>query len=118
MSANTGGLTGIPIPADSTSGGPELIDFEGRTLARAGPGESLAAAAELDLGTLRRHRARPGMANLLARAKPALWAGEYAKLCGDRPNEPGDTASVPDRGWFAARQRDTIGRLRDAGVIA
>ncbi|NVI92761.1 nitrilase-related carbon-nitrogen hydrolase [Actinomadura sp. BRA 177] len=118
VSANSGGLTGIPIPADSTSGGSEIIDFEGRALAQAGPGESLVAAAELDLGALRRNRARPGMANLLARAKPALWAAEYAKLCGDRPNELGETAAVPDRGWFAARQRDTIERLRDAGVVS
>lgn len=118
VSANSGGLTGIPIPADSTSGGSEVIDFEGRALAQAGPGESLVAAAELDLGALRRHRARPGMANLLARAKPALWAAEYARLGGERPNELGDGSAAPDRGWFAARQRDTIERLRDAGVIA
>ncbi|WP_285709985.1 nitrilase-related carbon-nitrogen hydrolase [Microtetraspora sp. NBRC 16547] len=116
VSANSGGLTGIPIPADSTSGGSELIDFEGRVLAQAGPGESLVASAELDLGALRRFRSRPGMGNLLSRAKPALWAAEYARHEGERPNELDGT--VPDRSWFKERQAATIARLRTAGVIA
>ncbi|MGI5489930.1 nitrilase-related carbon-nitrogen hydrolase [Microtetraspora malaysiensis] len=116
VSANSGGLIGIPIPADSTSGGSELIDFEGRVLAQAGSGESLVAAAELDLGALRRYRNRPGMGNLLARAKPALWATEYARHEGERPNEL--DGKVPDRAWFKERQVETITRLRKAGVIA
>ncbi len=116
VSANTGGLTGTGIPADSTSGGSELIDFEGRVLAQAGAGESLVASAELDLGALRRYRGRPGMGNLLSRAKPALWAVEYGRHEGERPNEL--EGKVPDRAWFKERQMETIIRLRDAGVIA
>lgn len=115
VSANSGGLSGTAIPADSTSGGSELIDFEGRVLAQAAQGESMVAYAELDLGALRRHRARPGMGNLLARAKPALWAQEYARHEGDRPDELGET--VPDRAWFGRRQLRTLERLREAGVI-
>ncbi|WP_433360108.1 nitrilase-related carbon-nitrogen hydrolase [Streptosporangium sp. CA-115845] len=115
VSANTGGLTGLGIPADSTSGGSELIDFEGRTLAQAGSGESLVAAAELDLGALRRFRGRPGMGNLLSRAKPALWAAEYGRHEGEQPN--GLDGKVPDRAWFKERQAETITRLRAAGVI-
>ncbi|MFC7589036.1 nitrilase-related carbon-nitrogen hydrolase [Nonomuraea antimicrobica] len=38
VSANTGGLSGTAIPGDSTNGGSELIDHEGRALAQAGPG--------------------------------------------------------------------------------
>ncbi|MFI6818400.1 nitrilase-related carbon-nitrogen hydrolase [Nonomuraea sp. NPDC050328] len=116
VSANSDGLSGIPIPGDSVNGGSEVLDFEGRVLAQAGPGESLVAAAELDLAALRRHRARPGMGNLLARGKPALWAAEYGRQEGERPDELGD--AVPDRGWFAARQQAVIDRLREAGVIA
>ncbi|MFC4120300.1 nitrilase-related carbon-nitrogen hydrolase, partial [Nonomuraea zeae] len=33
VSANSGGLDGLPIPRDSTNGGSELIDHEGRALA-------------------------------------------------------------------------------------
>lgn len=118
VSANSGGLTGIPIPGDSTNGGSEIIDYEGRVLAQAGPGESLVAAAELDLGALRRNRARPGMANLLARAKPALWAAEYGRLTGEQPNALADGSGVPDRGWFTRRQQQTLALLHEAGVIA
>ena len=85
-------------------------------LAQAGPGESLVAYAELDLAALRRYRARPGMGNLLARAKPALWAQEYGRHAGERPDELGET--IPDRAWFGQRQRETIERLREAGVIS
>ncbi|MFD0479618.1 nitrilase-related carbon-nitrogen hydrolase [Nonomuraea thailandensis] len=38
VSANSGGLTGIAIPGDSTNGGSEVIDHQGRVLAQAGPG--------------------------------------------------------------------------------
>ncbi|MEV1177034.1 nitrilase-related carbon-nitrogen hydrolase, partial [Nonomuraea sp. NPDC049784] len=69
VSANSGGLTGIAIPGDSTNGGSEVLDHQGRVLAQAGPGESLVAAAELDLGALRRLRLRPGMGNLPSRVK-------------------------------------------------
>ncbi|NUP80296.1 MAG: nitrilase, partial [Nonomuraea sp.] len=85
VSANTGGLSGIAIPGDSVNGGSELIDHEGRALAQAGPGESLVAAAELDLAALRRARRRPGMANLPSRVKTALWARVYAGHDVERP---------------------------------
>ncbi|TDD14705.1 nitrilase-related carbon-nitrogen hydrolase [Nonomuraea diastatica] len=109
VSANSGGLSGIAIPGDSTNGGSEVIDHEGRALARAGAGESLVAAAELDLTALRRHRRRPGMGNLLSRVKTGLWAGEYARHDGERPG--GLAAGPRDRAWFTARQRETIERL-------
>ncbi|MFC5831738.1 nitrilase-related carbon-nitrogen hydrolase [Nonomuraea insulae] len=79
VAANSGGLRGIAIPGDSTNGGSEVIDHRGRVLAQAGPGESLVAAAELDLEVLRRARRRPGMDNLPSRVKTALWAEEYAR---------------------------------------
>ncbi|MGP3915807.1 nitrilase-related carbon-nitrogen hydrolase [Nonomuraea sp. 10N515B] len=111
VSANTGGLTGIAIPGDSTNGGSELIDHEGRVLAQAGAGESLVAAAELDLAVLRRARRRPGMANLPSRVKTGLWAEEYARHDGERPG--GLAGGAKDRTWFRARQAETIERLYD-----
>ncbi|NRQ34408.1 nitrilase [Nonomuraea sp. NN258] len=109
VSANSGGLTGIPIPGDSTNGGSELIDYEGRVLAQAGSGESLVAAAELDLAALRRYRRRPGMANLLSRVKTGLWADEYARHDVERPD--GLLHEMRERPWFAARQAEAIERL-------
>lgn len=109
VSANTGGLNGNPIPGDSTNGGSEVIDYEGRVLALAGPGESLVAAAELDLDALRRTRRRPGMANLPARVKPALWAQEYGRHDVERPN--GLAEREPSRAWFLSRQQEIIARL-------
>ncbi|GAA3666306.1 hydrolase [Nonomuraea antimicrobica] len=106
VSANTGGLSGTAIPGDSTNGGSELIDHEGRALAQAGPGESLVAAAELDLAALRRARLRPGLGNHLSRVKTGLWAQEYARHDVERP-----AAGVPDRAWLRTRQQDTIDRL-------
>ncbi|WP_327589985.1 hypothetical protein OHA25_25320 [Nonomuraea sp. NBC_00507] len=111
VSANTGGLTGIAIPGDSTNGGSELIDHEGRVLAQAGAGESLVAAAELDLAVLRRARWRPGMANLPSRVKTGLWAEEYARHDGERPG--GLAGGAKDRAWFRTRQAETIERLYD-----
>ncbi|MEV0825628.1 nitrilase-related carbon-nitrogen hydrolase [Nonomuraea rubra] len=106
VSANSGGLTGIAIPGDSTNGGSEVIDHQGRVLAQAGPGETLVAAAELDLDALRRARLRPGMANLLSRVKTGLWAEEYARHDVERPAK-----GVPDRAELRARQLEAIARL-------
>ncbi|MEW9550449.1 nitrilase-related carbon-nitrogen hydrolase [Nonomuraea sp. NPDC050783] len=109
VAANTGGLSGTAIPGGSTDGGSELVDHQGRTLARAGAGESLVAAAELDLAALRRARRRPGLANLPSRVKTGLWAGEYARHDGERPG--GLEAGARGRAWFRERQAETIARL-------
>ncbi|RSN05785.1 nitrilase [Nonomuraea sp. WAC 01424] len=112
VSANTAGLSGIAIPGDSVNGGSELIDHEGRALAQAGPGESLVAAAELDLAALRRARRRPGMANLPSRVKTRLWAQVYA---GHDVERPGALTEAPDRAFYTARQHEIIERLHDQG---
>ncbi|MEO6019336.1 MAG: nitrilase-related carbon-nitrogen hydrolase [Knoellia sp.] len=116
VSANSGGLTGTAIPADSTNGGSEIIDYTGRAIIRAAGGESIIASAELDLSALRRERRRPGMGNLPARVKPGLWAQEYARHDVERPNSlVGVTA---ERSFFAARQAEVLERLAEAGVIS
>ncbi|SDL69691.1 nitrilase-related carbon-nitrogen hydrolase [Nonomuraea jiangxiensis] len=113
VSANSGGLAGIAIPGDSTNGGSEVIDTQGRVLAQAGPGESLVAAAELDVAALRRLRRRPGMGNLPSRVKTGLWAEEYARHDVERPDGLSDGAR--DRSWFRARQVEAIARLYGEG---
>jgi predicted amidohydrolase len=116
VAANSGGLTGTAIGADSTNGGSEIVDYAGRVLARAGSGESVVACAELDLAALRRERARTGMGNLLSRTQAALWAQEYARHDVARPGGLGDGAT-PDRAYFLRRQREALDRLRQAGVL-
>lgn len=115
VSANSGGLRGIDIPAASTDGGSQVVDHTGAVLAQAGPGESMVAAAELDLAALRRARHRPGMANLLARVKTGLWAEIYAGLPGEPPD--GLAGGAPDRPWFARRHAAVITRLQEMGAI-
>lgn len=108
VTANSAGITGIPLSGDSTDGHSEIVDHTGRSLARAASGESLVAAAEIDLAALRRERLRPSMSNLPARVKSALWASEYAAHPGDEPN--GLKGVAPERAFFAARHAGNIAR--------
>jgi predicted amidohydrolase len=114
VSANTAGIEGSPIPGASTDGGSQIVDYEGRVLVEAGPGESMVANAELDLGALRRARARPGMGNLLARNRLDLYAPTYASASVHTANGLGD-GEVPERGWFLQAHRDAIARVAKLG---
>lgn len=116
VSANTAGIEGSPIPEASTDGGSQIVDQDGRVLVEAGPGESMVASAEIDLGALRRARRRPGMGNLLARNRLAAYASTYADGPGQQPNGLGDGA-VPERTWFVEQQRALIERLEKDGLI-
>ncbi|MDI2132437.1 nitrilase-related carbon-nitrogen hydrolase [Yinghuangia seranimata] len=112
VTANSAGITGIPLSGDSTNGHSEIVDHLGRSLARAASGESLVAAAEIDLAAVRRERLRPSMANLPARVKSTLWAEEYARHPVDEPN--GLKGVAPERAFFATRHRENIARAQAA----
>jgi predicted amidohydrolase len=113
VSANTAGIDGSPVPGASTDGGSEVLDFEGRLLARAGFGESLVATAEVDLTALRRARRRPGMGNLLARQRLEPFAAAYAGSV-----YPANTVAGPvGRDHFLRTQAETIERLAAAGLL-
>jgi predicted amidohydrolase len=116
VSANTGGIDGSPIPAESTDGGSQIVDHEGRVLVQAGPGESMSAFAEIDPAVVRRARRRPGMGNLLARNRFDLYADVYR---GARFHEAGGLGdgAAPERSYFVDAQRAVIKRLADEGVI-
>ncbi|MFN2614252.1 MAG: nitrilase-related carbon-nitrogen hydrolase [Actinomycetota bacterium] len=111
VSANSGGIHGSPIPGASTDGGSQIVDFEGRVLVEAGPGESMVAFAELDLGVSRRARRRPGMGNLLARQRLDAYASIYANTVIHRPNQLADGTATPMDAHRAALQR-----LIDEGI--
>lgn len=115
VSANTAGMEGIPIPAGSADGGSMVIDYQGRVLAEAGPGESVVASAEIDLAALRRFRRRPGMDNLLSRQRFELYAASYAGASWYPPDTLADRA--PERSHFERTQRLTIERLAELGLI-
>lgn len=113
VSANTAGIAGSPVPEASTDGGSQVVDHLGAVLAEAGPGESMVAAAELDLEALRRARRRPGMGNLLSRQRLELFAATYAGSI-----YPANTIDGPvDRAHFRASQERAIARLAELGVV-
>ncbi|MEO1101992.1 MAG: nitrilase-related carbon-nitrogen hydrolase [Pseudomonadota bacterium] len=117
VSANSGGLTGIDIPENSTDGGSEIVGYKGHILAKAGPGESINAVSEIDIDALRRYRRRPGMGNLLSRHPMELWAGAYQGASAAERNGLGDGQSTPARAFYVDRQRRVIDKLDKAGLI-
>lgn len=115
VSSNSGGIEGIDIPRSSTDGGSKIIDYRGIVLVEAGPGESMAAFAEIDLDALRRFRRRPGMANLLARQRFEAYSESYRAASFYPPNTMLD--GVPERSHFIETQRKAIERLAELGLI-
>jgi predicted amidohydrolase len=115
VSANSGGIEGSPFAASSTDGGSKIVDYHGGVLAKTGWGESSAAYAEIDLEGLRRYRCRPGIENVLARQRFEAYAQSYAQHSFYPPNTM--QKGAPDRSHFAAMQRDTIARLKKAGIL-
>jgi predicted amidohydrolase len=110
VSANSAGMTGISIPAQSTDGGSKVVDYKGLVLAEAGYGESMVANADIDLNALRNYRQRPGMANLLARQRFELYAESYAQHSFYPPNTL--LAEAVDRTHFVKTQQAVIDKLK------
>ena len=121
ISANSASITGTDIPAASTDGKSQIVDFNGRVLVEAGTGESMVANAEIDVEALRRARRRPGMPNLVARNRFELWAGEYARAVALGLGHPANNINpdaVPDRSHFIRTHSAAIERLQRAGVVS
>jgi len=115
VSANSAGIEGTPLPAGSADGGSKIVDYRGVTLAKSGPGESMAASAEIDLAALRRFRRRPGMENLLSRQRFELYRETYRS----EDFYPANTMAgkSPGRAQFSRNQKETIERLSRRGII-
>jgi predicted amidohydrolase len=109
VSANSGGIVGGGVPANSTDGMSVVIDYSGRILAEAGIGETMVANAPLDLASLRAARRRTGQGNMLARLPLAAFAPNYA---GERvqPNAMAD-GNMLERAQTIERQRAVIERI-------
>jgi predicted amidohydrolase len=115
VSANSAGITGTDIPAGATDGGSQIIDYTGHLLAEAGPGENMAAYAEIDLEALRRYRRRPGMFNILSRQRFELYAASYSQ----HSFYPANTLleKEAERAHFSSTQKDVINKLAEQGII-
>lgn len=113
ISANTAGVYGEGIPANSVDGMSKIVDYKGRVLVSAATGETMVAHAEIDLPALRAHRAKPGMSNYFARQRLELFSDSYAK-CIYPANSLLDSAGEPiaaERSHFIDMQRETIDKL-------
>ena len=119
VSANSAGILNTDFPTQSTDGMSKVVDFKGEVRAEAGFGESMVAFAEIDIDAVRRARAKPGMANVLARQRLELFAPLYGGSV-----YPANTMlvadgalRVPDRSHFMAMQARAIDALRARGVV-
>ena len=120
VSANSAGIEESDIPAASTDGGSAIVDFHGDTLAQAGPGESMAANADVDIAALRHYRGRAGMFNVLSRQRLDLFADTYQKYRVYPPNtllDEDGAVIIPDREHFLETQAEVIRRLREKNLI-
>lgn len=121
VSANTASIEGAPIPAFTCSGMSKIIDYTGNVMAEAGQGgESHAARAILDIGALRQTRRNLGMANFLSRQPFDAYANLYANAKFHEANSMlhnGEIQVPKNRDFFADRQRSTIRRLAEQGLI-
>ena len=115
ISCNTAGMEGIDLPGASADGGSMVIDYEGHVLAEAGQGESVVAAAEIDLAALRRYRRRPGMGNLLSRQRFEAYAESYRRHSFYPANSLAER--FKGRRHFVETQAEVIERLAKIGVI-
>lgn len=118
VSANTAGIEGAGLAGASADGNSAIIDYRGAVLAEALSGANANAFAEIDLGALRRHRRKPGMANLLARQRLELFRDIYAGevLPADSLLTHGKE-SVPDRAHFARQLARVIEARSEQGLI-
>lgn len=112
ISANSAGINGIGIPAQSTDGMSCVVDYRGQIVVQAGFGSSMVANAAIDIAALRAARRRPGMGNLLSRQRTELFSDSYAQLHAHPANSLIDPAVV-DRDAFRRIQAETIARLID-----
>jgi hypothetical protein len=116
VSANSAGIFGTPIAANSTDGMSIVLDWYGRTLAEAGTGETFNANAVLDIAALRETRRKTGMTNVLSRLPLAAFAERYRATDLARANKTPDGRMI-ERSDVLAKQREVIDRMVRDGVL-
>jgi predicted amidohydrolase len=116
VSANSAGIYGTPVAANSTDGMSIVLDWYGRTLAEAGSGETFNANAVVDIAALRETRRKSGMTNVISRLPLDAFQDTYANTNLAPPNKTPDGRMI-ERPAVMARQRDVIERLVRDGVL-
>ncbi len=120
VSANTGGIRDTDLPEDVSDGGSRIVDYRGKVLRVAGPGENLGATAEIDLAALRRERRKTGLNNTLIRQRFEAYAASYAAHVFQPANsllKKDGSLKKPERRHFENAQKATIQRLAKKGLI-
>jgi predicted amidohydrolase len=114
VSANTAGIEGGGLAGMSADGNSAVLDWRGQVLAEALSGENCNAFAEIDLGAVRRARAKPGMSNTLARQRLELFRETYAGTVW-----PADTLAgrAPEKGEQLRTLEAVIAERRAKGLI-
>lgn len=88
VSANASGVDNTALPERSTTGMAKIVDYEGRVLAAAAPGgDSMVAAATLDIAALRARRRQAGLSNALVRQPLQAYAESYRLSDWRAPNQ-------------------------------
>jgi predicted amidohydrolase len=116
VSANSAGIYGTPVAANSTDGMSIVLDNYGRTLAEAGAGETFNANAVLDIGALRETRRKTGMTNTLSRLPLAAFNSAYAGAPLAPANKTPDGKMI-ERGEVLTRQKAVIDAMVARGVL-
>jgi predicted amidohydrolase len=119
VSANTAGISGTALPLASADGNSVVVDYKGNILAESNSGETFTAFADIDLAALRAARRKPGMTNMLARQRTALFAKSYATESHQRADGLIDAGIVktPAREHFLRSMEATLERLSKEGLI-
>jgi deaminated glutathione amidase len=114
VSSNSAGITGYAIPAQSTDGHSQIVNYEGLKLCEAGFGESMVANATIHIDALRHHRSRPGMSNFLSRQRNELFASTYNQTV-----YPANSIANKkiDRSHFVNTQKEVIEGLKERKII-
>ncbi len=118
VSANTAGIEGGGLAGASADGNSAIVDWRGLVLAESLSGENANAFAEIDIGAVRRARAKPGMANTLARQRLEMVRETYAGTVwpADTLIENGEPRA-PLRGEQVATLEAVIKTRQDRGLI-
>lgn len=120
VSSNTSAIHDSPVPANSTQGHSQIVDFKGQVMTEAYSGESMVGHGLVDIERLREARAKPAMTNLLARQRLSLFQSTYAAEhfypADNLINEAGEV-TVPDRAHFMGQQSAVIENLKKAGLL-